>query len=234
MWRHHFRGQGKMKSFVCAGLFLLGLTVAQAQPVYKTVGPDGKISFSDEPPAAGKTTALEGYGPPPPKEPVKSASERAADISRQARARYEVKQAQAAVASPQAAPVNAELGQAIVGVLAFEDLVQQARSLCVSTLPTSFRKYDDAASAWRQRNADILKKARAAMVQALTAEQRNALQKVVEDKNRQQMEVVVKAPTASRIKWCDQSADEINRGVMDPATRKSWVAALANVQKAAP
>ena len=47
-----------------SGLVLLGtvaaLTPAHAQPVYRIVGPDGKITFSDKPPgAAAKGTGLE-------------------------------------------------------------------------------------------------------------------------------------------------------------------------------
>lgn len=224
-----------MKCFIPAGVLLFCTAAACAQPVYKTVGPDGKVTFSDEPPAAGKTTVMEGYGAEAPKAPVKSASERAVDVSRQARESYAAKKAQAATpASVATGPIDAVLGQAIVGVLAFEDLVQQARSLCVSTLPTSFRKYDDAANGWRQRNADVLQQTRLVMAQRLSAEQRQKFEKIVEDKTHQQMDVVVKAPTASRIKWCDQSMDEVTRGVMDPKNKPAWVAALAGASRAAP
>ncbi len=40
---------------------LLALTAAQAQTVYRVVGPDGRVSFTDQPPAPGeKATATSG------------------------------------------------------------------------------------------------------------------------------------------------------------------------------
>lgn len=51
-----------LKTSICAAsavLLVLATPVAMAQQVYKIVGPDGKITFSDKPPAAdkGKVTA---------------------------------------------------------------------------------------------------------------------------------------------------------------------------------
>jgi glutaredoxin len=40
---------------VCAAL-LLAASLAQAQAVYRVVGPDGRVTFSDKPPAAGNAT----------------------------------------------------------------------------------------------------------------------------------------------------------------------------------
>jgi glutaredoxin len=43
---------------VCIGLLLLGLThEASAQAVYRIVGPDGKVTYSDRPPQDAKSTA---------------------------------------------------------------------------------------------------------------------------------------------------------------------------------
>ncbi|MGH8492833.1 MAG: DUF4124 domain-containing protein [Moraxellaceae bacterium] len=219
-----------MKALISFSLLMLCVMAVHAQPVYKTVGPDGKITFSDEPPAEGKTTALDGYGPALPKVPEKSASERAAAASRIAGDQYKAKQAQAGSPAATPAPLDPALGQAIVGVLGFEDLVRQMEKLCTTTLPISFRKYGDAAFDWRQRNADILKQARSAMAGVLNADQRQKFEKVVEDKTFQMMDPIVKAPTASRIQWCDQSADEINSGKLDPQKKPAWVSALAQAR----
>lgn len=211
-------------------LLLLPVTVS-AQTVYKTVGPDGKVTFSDEPPGEGKTTALEGYRPPLVKTLEKKPAERAAEMSRQALERHEAKRAQGpATPAPAPAAPDPALGQAIIGVLAFEDLVQQTEKLCISTLPTSLKKYGAAADGWRQRNAAILQQARAVMANALSAEQRRSLEKVVEEKSTQQMTEVVRASTPARIKWCDRSAEEINQGVLDPKSRQAWAGALQRAQ----
>lgn len=56
-----------VKALALAGLIslmgLMGSGVAQAQTIYRIVGPDGKISFSDKPPAQGnQATALGSSG----------------------------------------------------------------------------------------------------------------------------------------------------------------------------
>jgi glutaredoxin len=63
---HPFRQELTMtfKTFICAAsavLLALAGPAAMAQQVYKIVGPDGKVTFSDKPPAAdkGKVTAPE-------------------------------------------------------------------------------------------------------------------------------------------------------------------------------
>lgn len=219
---------------LCAGGMMRSVI---AQPVYKTVGPDGKITFSDEPPATGKTTALDGYGPPPPKTPTPDPRTKAADLARQAQERYEAKQArQAAVPAPAAATATAldpALGEAVIGVLGFEDIVKQTEKLCMETLPTSFKKYGGAADDWRQRNAAALQQQRAVSAQALTAAQRYTIESTVKAKNAEQLAPVLKAPTLSKIKWCDQSVEEMNRGALDFSKHQKWINALANWRPAA-
>ncbi|HRK38232.1 MAG TPA: DUF4124 domain-containing protein [Burkholderiaceae bacterium] len=50
--------QARVSSILC-GFVLLGCAAAnvQAQPVYRIVGPDGKVTFSDKPPQDAKTPA---------------------------------------------------------------------------------------------------------------------------------------------------------------------------------
>jgi glutaredoxin len=47
----------------CAALLLLGsMAAAQAQTIYRIVGPDGKVTFSDKPPANPATVNVTGAG----------------------------------------------------------------------------------------------------------------------------------------------------------------------------
>jgi len=227
----------KIRKRKCLPVFLLLMLSAasvMAQPVYKTVGPDGKVTFSDEPPASGKTTALEGYGPPPKKEVVPDAKMRAAEVRRQAQERYEAKKAnpvpQESVApvGSRAVAIDPVLGEAVIGVQGIEDIVKQTEKLCISTLPTSYKRYGGAAESWRQRNATVLQRQRAVTSQALTLAQRNMIESTVKAKNGEQLAPVLNAPTVSKIKWCDQSADEMNRGDLDFSKYPKWTAALAN------
>jgi hypothetical protein len=214
-----------MRRVVFVLLFLLPALVS-AQAVYKTVGPDGKVTFSDEPPAEGKATALEGYRPPVAKTPEKTSADRAAEVRQQALERHQAKRALPAATTAAAPAPDPALGQAIIGVLVFEGMVQQTEKLCISTLPTSFKRYGAAAEGWRQRNATILQQARTLMAQVLSVEERQMLEKTVAAKNTEQMAEVVRAPAAARIKWCDRSAREISEGAVDPQKRQAWVNAL--------
>ncbi len=226
-----------MVLFFCTGAFM---SKVSAQPVYKTVGPDGKVTFSDEPPVVGKTTALDGYGPPPPKQPAPDPRAKAAELTRQAQVRYSARSAQAvsASAAPLARPaapqtiIDPALGEAVIGVLGFEDIVKQTENLCIASLPTSFKKYRAAADSWRQRNAGVLQQQRMISAQAFTATQRATMENAVKTKNAEQMAPVLKAPTASKIKWCDQSAEEMDRGVLDFSKRQQWISALGNWRSA--
>ncbi len=51
-----------MKSVAAAALLLGAAAISIAQPVYRIVGPDGKVTFSDKPPAesSGKVTSAAG------------------------------------------------------------------------------------------------------------------------------------------------------------------------------
>ncbi|MEO8543349.1 MAG: glutaredoxin family protein [Burkholderiaceae bacterium] len=53
----------RFKLVGCAALLVLGVVAAQAQTVYRIVGPNGKVTFSDKPPvdqAAGNVTGTAG------------------------------------------------------------------------------------------------------------------------------------------------------------------------------
>ncbi len=50
--------------FICAAMLLMAAQ-AQAQTVYRVVGPDGKVTFSDKPPAASEQATATGAGGKP-------------------------------------------------------------------------------------------------------------------------------------------------------------------------
>lgn len=58
--------KNKWGSWLVMGIALVGCTVALSQTVYRIVGPDGRVTFSDQPPvaapASGVTTAGSGGG----------------------------------------------------------------------------------------------------------------------------------------------------------------------------
>lgn len=216
----------KQRSLPAWGLGLLcaiaaALPVAHAQGVYKTIGPDGKVVYSDQPP--GSTGTKYGGGAPAPAAPQRqahAATTRApTSAESQAAGTHGAKKATAA-RRPEAAPspepaTDPALEGAVIGVLGIEDVVRRTVDICLRTLPTSFKKYSAAAEQWNQRNAATVSQARRMQSQAFDATQRQLIESGIRNRNEGTMARVLEAPAATRISWCDRSVDAINNGVMD-------------------
>ena len=108
-----------------------------------------------------------------------------------------------------------ELEEALVGVLAIENLLLEAEELCRRTLPTSFSRYRTAASNWRQRNSAVLGHSRRVLAEAVNASQRRYVQAAVKESNERSIGPMLKAPAESRMKWCDSSFRGIDNGDLD-------------------
>ncbi|MFP5430501.1 MAG: hypothetical protein ACLGHE_05915 [Gammaproteobacteria bacterium] len=209
---------------------LLATPAAMAQAIYKVVGPDGKVTFSDRP-ADGDARKVDVLVPPAPREEATGAASTVSPAARAAEA-YRAKRAAAAVtppATPAPAAMSPELAQAIVGAMGLEDLVAQSERLCIQTLPTSFKRYNAAASDWGRRNLPALARTRS-LVQTMTSDQRVGLTALVKQQTASALAVVEKASMHARIKWCDQSVGEINEGKLDVANKPAVWGALMRGQ----
>lgn len=251
-------GRRARRSQACGLLMSLVLGVlwsggTGAQTIYKSVGPDGKVVFSDKPPAAdqGQTTVT-GHPPPaarppaPAATPTKTVNSPApfeppgAPLS-PAPAHPVAKKAEPAarpVAEPSPPPpvANPELEKAVTGVMGLEDLVHQTEDLCLRTLPTSFKKYNAATDGWKKRNAPILAQQRRVLADMMPPPQRQLIEAAIKAKTQQLLAPVNSASAAARIKWCDQSMDEVSKGAMDPSSKPHLLAPLMayNVQARRP
>jgi hypothetical protein len=185
---------------------------AQAQ-VYKSIGPDGKVVYTDKPPAG---TVVK---PPPPRLPARSleaaAKARAANPQGAAAAPVEPPPVAARQEPERAARLDPVLDRALLRVMGYEDLLQRAEKVCLATIPTSAKKYGAAANSWKQRNAKILEQYRKVMAEGVTDVQRKSLEDRVQSTNEANMAIVVGGELAARIRWCDQSYGEIAGGKMD-------------------
>lgn len=210
-----FSGDEKMgvRAFLFSLLLLFPVMTVQAQAIYKVVGPDGKVVFSDKPPAdaSGDVSVIEGGF-----ERKQSAPEAPAAVVTPPAPRVTK---QASVAQPQPQPVQMVIDPALVGavfgVMGFEDLVMQTERICIQTLPTSMTRYSGATQVWRQRNASVLVRYQQVLAKAITPTHRKQLEAEVKARNEKSLSPVVKAPAASRISWCDKSGDLIGKGDMD-------------------
>lgn len=215
---------------------------AQAQAVYRTVGPDGKVIFSDKPPVDSTSNVTVSGKPkaPLPERPGSGALDAATGLpanSPQA-ARAAAASAAAAAAAADAAdrklgpmrappaapppnntgPADPALARAVAAGLAHESLVTQMEDICLRTLPTSSKRYT-VSEAWKQRNVALLNKMRMVLADNFAGAQRVAINADMKAEVEKTLGPVDKATPAARIKWCDKSSDEVASGVMDLAVK---------------
>lgn len=209
-------------------LLAVAATGAHAQ-VYRSVGPDGKVVYTDSPPAdpsAGLSAVnvkdpnaqMGNQGPassepaaaPAPKKPPKHVANKP------------VAPAPVVPVVPDAALINA-----VSGVAGLEDLVNQTRNICIRTLPNAFEKYTSAADAWAQRNATVIAQKNHVLAQAFSEAEGNALVEKAKAHNQQTLAPVLGGTSAKRVSWCDKSADDMGKGTLDAANNPSLSGPLA-------
>ena len=171
-------------------LMVLVLSVtcdSTAQQVYKSIGPDGKAVYSDQPPesAKTKTTIISKPTAPTrgmaktevtrPPEAVGAAQDAAAVAKTEQRPKMSNNEALTALAA------NPAVENAFLEIITTEDLVRQTEEMCLRASPPSFKKYNTAAVNWRQRNA------------ALTAQKQRILMKGFNSAQRRLVEADIKA-----------------------------------------
>lgn len=224
-------------------LMVLAMTVTCgtfAQQVYKSIGPDGKTVYSDQPPVGTdtKSTVIGAPAQPSQTNATTDAARRPAEASaaqeprsmaaRKAGAKIALPREAPPVEAPAAQALDPAVEKALIGVMGMEDLVLQTEYLCLQALPTSFKKYTTSTTNWKQRNAAVLAQQRRVLSEAISPSQRQLIEGALKVKNQRMLAPVLNAPMASKIKWCDESSDEINGGKMDVYNNEKLAPALMN------
>ncbi len=203
-----------------------------AQGVYKSVGPDGKVIYTDQPPGSAERS----YASPGSTKPAsKTAPARKGEYGVQvetpppafANAKRATRQEPAAPPAPSAGAVDPSVEKAVIGVLGLEDVVRQMEVLCVRTLPTSMKRYGGAVDGWKKRNDMIVFRARQVLADAFNPTMRNMIEVGIKTRNENTLAPFHNAPMAKRIEWCDKSSDDIARGVMDAHNKDKLTQPLA-------
>ena len=207
--------------------------LAPAQTIYRVVGPDGKVTFTDRPPGNAEAAQQQQTAKPAPVSETRPMPQPAASATEPATA----KKANAAKATPadrpaaapaEPKPVDEALLRALVAVLFQETLVRKSEELCISTLPTSMKRYGDAADGWRQRNAVWLDKAQKQML-TLGPEFQRVVKTRVDDDISKLLKPVNDASMHQRIKWCDQTAQDLPKGTLDLGGKSMVTGPLSQV-----
>jgi len=201
-------------------LLAVACTCASAGPVYKIVGPDGKVTFSDKPPVEATSGSYQVVGNRTATAPVPASAE--APLTADATGDVRVATTGAPKTASRPAPASeirsapsAEIEGAVIGVLGIEDIVKRTEALCVETLPTSFGKYGAAVTAWKSRNGAVVARAREVLASEFDATEQSAVAAGLHVKNDGMFAAVRAASPAARIAWCDESFATMDGGKMD-------------------
>jgi len=233
----------------------VGPACVHAQGVYRIVGSDGRVTYSDQPPPsvapngridvlrAPKGPALVPPAPAPAPAPAPVASgdpgaandaasrlgrPKAATMSDSRQAAHASAVAAAITGAPPVAPpIDPAVEAAVIGVLGIEDVVRRTESICVSTLPASARRYSGAVDEWARRNTRTVVVARRVLSREFDVEKRELIEAGIARRNADQFEKIVEAAPAVRIAWCDRSVAEIAGGRMDVHDKPKLAGPLA-------
>lgn len=200
------------------GRIVLALVCALTQgpasaEIYKSLGPDGKVMYSNLPPASKHTpvAVLKSVDGAPAPAIVRTAG-----------------------SAPQSGPRNTgaeilapDVVGAVANVMGMSHLISSARDFCVATMPASLKRYSNAALAWQLRNADVVAKKN----RILSMSDRNliavALSGDMARMTEDMMRPIRQSGTAEKIKWCDTTIEAVDHGVLDLVGRAS-IAPLMN------
>jgi hypothetical protein len=209
-----------------------GSALAQAaSQVYRSVGPDGRITFSDRAPKdAGVHTSIvvrqAASGAvvlPPPVTAITPWNSLTVDARRGIVPAVPLGET---AASPSV--VTVALVDALSAVLARVELVQTMRLVCVRNMPAAAATYDDAARHWQERNAAVVAKTDRVMAAAFDGPPRNKILANSHTRLLGILTALASSSTEAKLQWCDQSAEAISHGALDLQGAASVAAPVMN------
>jgi hypothetical protein len=190
--------------FLLVSLFS-ALTAGPAHAdIYKSIGPDGKMVVSNVAPVgkAGQVMVLKSAAPAP-------------------------RRVQAVYSNAGTDTLRPDVVGAVANVMGMSHLVISARDFCIATSPAAVKRYSDAAIAWQLRNATVVAKKNRILAMSDRGLVASALSGDMLRLTDDMMRPVRQAGTAERIKWCDKTIQDVDRGMLDLVGRAS-IAPLMN------
>jgi len=194
---------------MCAFLLDAGAAPEPAGPTYRSIGPDGKITYSDRKPTdpalhsreLGKTTSAPLVAPAAGPFDLRPSSKPSAE-------RAVVGEGQMPPVDVSGKPFPPGLPDAVLTVLVHQFFVQSLVETCTRLRPAFVERYQGGVRNWRDRNADILGRSNRITFARFTGEQRDTLRATA----RQRLATVMPPPGASeseRGAWCDRMSTDL-------------------------
>lgn len=182
------------------------LPSVQAQQLYKSVGPDGKIIFSDKPPIheSAKLSVMKGY------------TLRSIDMSRQPSSASEATPRVKRETRPggPAPVVPPEIEAAMLTVMGLVALERKFEHFCASNSAAA-RAFAAATSGWRQRNAAYVEQQKRLLMEVMSPQKRAELLEREAQSLRGSLAKVQTRTPGARIEWCESTAAQLNGGQGD-------------------
>lgn len=171
-----------------------------AQQVYRIVGPDGRILFSDQPPPDREALPLRRGSASLPA-PGSTAAVAAAGVPPH---------------TPLPEPPGMDaLRQALAALTHAEQVVTSAVDLCSVARPALAASYGASGQRWRERHAPLLARRDTILQQGLAPRQRAEVVDAARADTRRVMEPTLQADSARRGAWCERRAVDIDAGWQD-------------------
>lgn len=187
-------------------LVACGVTVsaAMAQQMYKTIGKDGKITFSDRPAyeSTKKLSVMHAY------------TLRQVELDK-APAEGPTKKADAATATP-SATVTPEVEEAMVTVMGLVEFERVFQSFCNASLAGA-KAFRTETGEWRRRNAQYVEQQKRLLMEVVSPNKRAELQSRTEKLMAAEVAKIAARPPASRQEWCEGVIAELASGRSDMA-----------------
>lgn len=203
------RFENAVVTLLCGSVFA---SDALAQQMFKVIGPDGKVTFSDRPAlhSPGKVSVMHSYSLRPYITQRTPAELAALEAAKKAAAAAP----QTAGAAPVAPVLTPEVEDALVTVMGQVEFARRFYDFCSGNL-ASAKAFNGAASAWKQRNAGpIAQQNRLLMVVVSPTKRDEFLGKVAAMLAQEGAKVAARSPK-ERQAWCAGAIAELNSGKAD-------------------
>lgn len=208
-----------------AALLIVSLAAcagASAQQMYKTVGPDGKVTFSDRPKleSAAQLSVMKSYT----LRPVKPVGEPAA-TAESAGSRPP------AIRAPEGTGVmTPQIEAAMLDVMAQAEFSRRYYPFCNAT-QASARAFNLAGSGWKERNFLALEQQRKLLMQVVSPAKRAELQsKLTAMMSEETAKVSARSPD-ERAQWCKEAIAMMNNVEADISQPEMMAVAIKPYKK---
>lgn len=193
-----------------AAILMLGLASTagvSGQQMYKSVGPDGRVTFSDRPAleSAAQLSVMRSNTLRPVAVAAAATGATPAGTTRPAAPRT------AAVPMGEVSP---QVEKAMVSVMAQAEFGRRFYRFCNDT-PDQGRAFTQAAAGWKERNSAAVEHQRKLLMQVVTPAQRTEIQDKVNARLADELAKVSGKPGPERVQWCTGAIAEMGSPASD-------------------